>query len=485
MISARFLKSSLAYTVGGALPLIAGFILLPLYTDYLSIIQYGEFALILAISLLLQVIFSYSTDAYIGSHFHQYSDAGQLTNFVASVFGFLFKFGITIAIPLGVAVYLLLRFNTTINSIDLVWYSIIITITSFFNSFFKSYAYLFVFQREAKMYLLISITSFTLTVTASSLWLYQEPYSLNGPVAGRLISAGGVFLLCLYSFIKRFGFRTELNFQLEGFHRFCLSYLGYLILVWIFGNLDRFILNSYVDTEAVGIFDFAVKCVVVIDIVQNGLSAAIYPEVFKRWSESSAVGSDPATNRYFNVFTAASILLVSFFLIVIPIVLPVVIHNKEYDQAYGLMGILAASFTTRGQYHYYMSIILHLKKTSLLPLLFLVLAVMQIGITIPLSAKWGLSGVVFAFVLSKYVQLLVLHFTVKSFSTLQFNLVKIFWLPMIYILTSLAVYYISSYSFNLIYTIIQSIIITTVIYFIYRREAWELLSQWKTKISRR
>ncbi|MGZ4042232.1 MAG: hypothetical protein ACXVO9_03445 [Bacteroidia bacterium] len=66
MISKSFLKSSLIFTIGGALPMVASIILLPLYTNFLSDIQYTQVAFYIGISLLFQILFSYSIESYFG-----------------------------------------------------------------------------------------------------------------------------------------------------------------------------------------------------------------------------------------------------------------------------------------------------------------------------------------------------------------------------------------------------------------------------------
>ena len=66
MISKSFLKSSLIYTIGGALPMIAGLVLLPFYTDYLNDLQFTQVAFYISVSLLMQILFSYSIESYFG-----------------------------------------------------------------------------------------------------------------------------------------------------------------------------------------------------------------------------------------------------------------------------------------------------------------------------------------------------------------------------------------------------------------------------------
>ncbi|MCC6370126.1 MAG: hypothetical protein IT236_03870, partial [Bacteroidia bacterium] len=66
MISKGFLKSSAIYTIGGALPMVAGLIMLPFYTNYLSEGNYTQLLFYISLSLLFQILFSFSSESYFG-----------------------------------------------------------------------------------------------------------------------------------------------------------------------------------------------------------------------------------------------------------------------------------------------------------------------------------------------------------------------------------------------------------------------------------
>src|SRR4051812_35270023 len=74
MISRSFLKSSIVFTVGGALPMLAGIILLPFYTNYLSDTHYTQVLFHISVSLLFQILFSFSIESYFGIKYTQLSD---------------------------------------------------------------------------------------------------------------------------------------------------------------------------------------------------------------------------------------------------------------------------------------------------------------------------------------------------------------------------------------------------------------------------
>src|SRR5687767_10943223 len=74
MISKAFIKSSLLFTVGGALPMLASIILLPFYTNRLSDVHYTQVLFYISISLLFQILFSFSIESYFGIKYTQLSE---------------------------------------------------------------------------------------------------------------------------------------------------------------------------------------------------------------------------------------------------------------------------------------------------------------------------------------------------------------------------------------------------------------------------
>ncbi len=66
MISKGFLKSSIIYTIGGAMPMVGSILLLPFYTNYLNAQHFLQVSYYITISLLFQILFTFSLDTYFG-----------------------------------------------------------------------------------------------------------------------------------------------------------------------------------------------------------------------------------------------------------------------------------------------------------------------------------------------------------------------------------------------------------------------------------
>lgn len=430
MISGRFLKSTLSYSGAGALPMLSGFILLPFYTNLLSTPDYGLLMLYVGFSLLIQVLVSYSLDAYIGAHYVEVKDdyvkRKVLLSNVAGLLLFIGLSFIIIAYLIGQPVFDS-TFNRS-NSLQFFPYGIMSVVTGFFNGFFKVYTYLMVFEKKPGKYFIYNFVNFVLTIAISIAGLYMYPDSLVGPMFGRLLSGVGIFLISLIGVGVQYGISFRFS-QLKGLHAFCFPYMLYVALVWITSNLDRFIINDILSARYVAVFDFAVKCTLLIDFVQGGIVTAINPEVYEIWNKNQSTGTTKETNRYFNTMTALSMVVICGFMIVIPFIIPWFVKKTEYYESFALMGILAGSFATRGLYHYFLSILIYLKKTKMLLIIFAISAAIQLPATWLLTKYFGIGGTVISVLLAKIIQVVILYLKTKKYFTIEINLMKMVYLP--------------------------------------------------------
>src|SRR5688500_10218881 len=94
MISGKFIKSSMLYTIGGAMPMASGLVLLPFYTNMLTIETYGILMLYVVFSLFMQSITSYALDAYLGVRYiDTQHDQAATKKMVGAIAGLLLVIG--------------------------------------------------------------------------------------------------------------------------------------------------------------------------------------------------------------------------------------------------------------------------------------------------------------------------------------------------------------------------------------------------------
>ncbi len=483
MISRGFFKSSVIYSIVGALPYASGFLLLPWFTNSLTPKQFGINALYIALMYFIQIISSYGMDMTVTVLYFDYkNDKEKLREFLGTVF-------IGIAI-LGAATFMIFSlgglrlFNFVFNSsdfIELVPFGLFTIITGVFNSVFKTYSSLLMYQQRPERFFWLNITNFLLTIGVSLTLLYLFPFTLYGPILGRLIPAVVVASFSLSLVGREYGLAWNSSYV-----RKILTYSSpivlYALLSWVVTYIDRFLIVRLMgDSTYVGIYDIAVKIVIGLDLVMAGLINTINPKVYSIWKDQDLQGSTNEINRYYNGITALFLLIIPLFVIMAPILIPLVIFKPIYYQAFGFLAILAAGYATRVWFYMFLAPLMFFKKTAALPRVFLLSAIFDILAGIVLIKYFGLIGAVWTNFMIKLVQALLMYLECRKVYIFKLNPWKIFYTPAIFILTVLISETLTPAHLKFQIEIGQFIVALVLVYFAYRKELTPMIQKYLRK----
>ena len=434
MISKSFLKSSLIFTLGGALPMVASIILLPFYTNYLSDVNYTQVAFYISISLLFQILFSFSIESYFGIKYTQLHEEPQKQkNFIGTISILLLVIGFVLLLLTALfGNYLFGKIYRTDLQMQFWPYGFYSVLTAFFNSYFKASTIGLIYLKKAKLFLIVNFINFIATIVISVAGMFAFPNTIIGPIYGRLLSGVIIFLLAHYIFIKQGNFIFEKTF-IKDLVQFCTPYVFYVVCWWVLGQIDRYILQSYIANADLNAYDLVLKCFFGIEFLQNSLSAVIFPKLYQIWTKEKTNTTTKESNRYFNVFTAINIIQLILFCMFIPIIYKLIINNTNFYRSQVYIGILAAGYALRSIFNFYLSTILFTKKIYVLLKILGLSAVFQIIVTIIAANQFGLMGAIYAGLITKILQIILCVLFTKNVFTYTFNYFKIIIVPFIFV----------------------------------------------------
>ena len=484
MISKGFLKSSVIYSIGGALPLMSSIVLLPFYANLLSISDFGILALYISFTFLVQILVNFGMDSFLIVHYYDYKDnPSELKKFIGTS-------AVTLLIIGGICCAFFFIFGNIIFSFcfkkgDLSFFpfGLMSVITAFFNSFFKNYTGLLINQQKPVRFLWLNLANFFLTIIISLIGLYEYPNSIVGPMWGRLLSGVGIFLIAFYFYASEFGLTYHKKY-VQTFWAFCFPLVIYFALVWVLSYFDRFIVNQYLSKKDVGIYDFAIKCTLAIEFLQMGLINSILPKVYTIWKDTEDVKANESVSKYFNGFTAITLLVIPLFLIVIPLVVPWVVHNKDFYASFYYLPIICLGFLTRGLYYMFIGAITFYKKNKLLPSIFFISSIVQIILDLVLIKNYSLMGVAIGGLIIKPCQLIFIYFGTKKVKRFTINLKKQIFIPLVFSVIVLTDQYFISPSNWFIIQFVQLLIAIVLLFWLYKNEIKILKSEFFNKKKR-
>jgi O-antigen/teichoic acid export membrane protein len=443
--------------------------------------QFGVLALYIAFTAIMQILVNFSLDQYLGIHWIDFQDNTQKAKEnVGTVVSLLLLIGVLFLIIFlisGESIFSsysgITRNKTTLEFYPWGFMSLL---TAIFNSLFKSYTALLIYQQRPVRFFWLNVFNFILTIGISLSILFYKPFSLAGPMYGRLLSGLGIFILALLFLIQEFGISFHKKL-LKGIVVFCFPLFIYFIFSWMAGNIDRYIIGYFLNATDVGIFVFALQCALLLDFFQSGLSSSIYPKVFSIWKEKNINYGTKEANRYFNGFTAITLLVIPVLVIALPLIIPIVVKKQAFYVTFNFLGILFAGYALSGLRAYFWAPLVYFKKTKTLPRIFLFSAIFQIITSIVLINYFGLIGAVWANFLGKPVQIIFMYIESRKVFNYKFNPWKLVYLPIIFIAVVLISESFASNENRLFFEMGQLIVAVVMVFLVYRREVIPIIRE--------
>ncbi len=451
--------------------MLASFILLPFYVGYLDAHQFNALNFYIGISLLFQILFSYSIDSYFGVKYSQLAtDKTEQKRFVGTISNLLIIIGLSIILISAIAgPYIFPIVFTELDQVHFWPFGFMSIITAFFNSYFKAGTNALIYFNQPKPFILYNSINFVATVGLSILGLHISPDTISGPIYARFISGLIIFILAFVSFKQNSVFAFDKKF-LKDLRMFCTPYILFVLFLWVLGNLDRYFLKSQIEADSLAAYILLLTCFFGFEFIQNSLSATIFPKIFEIWTNNEKNETTKESNRYYNVFTAISILLLILFCFLIPLVIKIAVPFKtSYYQSFQFIGIIAAGYATRSIINFYLSTILYSKNTVLLIKIFGYSSVVQIIATYFLVKEFGLTGAIYAGIITKITQVCFAWVLTRNIFIYNFNYMKILVIPLLYIAINVIMYQLIP-EYSIPAYAVQFLVFGGILYFIFKNE---------------
>ena len=334
----RFGKNTLIVFVGSFGSKLISFLLLPLYTRWLSVEEYGTADLVSSYAALLLVLVSACImDAIFV--FPKGAPKDQQTKFFTSSLAFCFS---TIALSGGVLYALQsLDFDNTFCTYAVAIWAIMSssTLQSITQQFARSIDKMMVFGATGIMQ--------TLCLFAFSFLLIPS-YGVKGYIAAIGIAniATAIFTLLLskgYEYIRLSALSRD---HLKQMLQYSIPLIPANVMFWLIGTINRPIMESHCGLFIIGLYAIAMKIVSVVGVVSNIMLTSWQISVLEEYGKESY---EKFYNRIINAFTT---LLVVVFLVLSmfsPLVLRIISTEEFYEASRYvpmlLLGTIIATFS--------------------------------------------------------------------------------------------------------------------------------------------
>lgn len=413
------------------LPMASAIILLPLYIHHLSTEAYGALAVYTVFTLLVQIVVTFSFDTSIYIHFHELKgDKHRLSVFISSAFIFMLLMGVAVSLILSATGGLLFNLVLPDRNISFYPYGLAAVGAGIFQAVFKVHSTLLQSREKPETFFWSNVLSFSLIAFFIVVGLQLYPNSLAGPIIGRLLGSFIPFIWALARIVREFGFHFDFTWLRTSFSFNAYTFI-YQIQQWIINQFDRILMLFYLSLANVGIYDFAIKCLIPVELLMNSLHSSFYPKVVSTVMAQSDKSSSTEINRYYHGLTAVVMLLICGSILLLPWAIETFVMKAAYHEAIRYVPYIAVIYFFRTMRLFFSVPYGILKYAKPLPVIYLIISTLKIVLMILLIGRLTIFGVIIASLISAGVEVILLKINLKNMFQFKFNLFKIVLAPLI------------------------------------------------------
>lgn len=445
-------------------------VLVPLFIENLSTEAYGALAVYTTFTFLVQIVVTFSFDSSIYIHYHEFKgDSKKLSAFVGGAFVFMMLTGVVAALVLALAGDLIFSLTLSDKNISFFPYGLASVGSGVFQAIFKVNSSLLQSSEKPETFFWSNVFSFSSIAILIVVGLQLYPHSLAGPIFGRL---AGSFIPCLWvlwRIAREYGFHTDFSWLRSSFN-FNLYQFIYQLQQWIINQFDKILMLFYLTLTDVGVYDFALKCVIPVELFMNSLHNAFYPKVIKALIGKSDQSTATEINTYYHGLTSVVILLVTGSIFVLPFVIAVFVKKPGYQLAIQYLPYIGILYFFRTMRLYFAIPYNTLKFTRPLPIIYLIVVIIKILLMLLTMSRWGIYGVVMASIVSAVSEVYLLKYFIRDKFVYKFNALKIVVAPTLLAVVIAVVEPFSRHAYGWIYHAGYVIISVLLLLWIYRNE---------------
>jgi O-antigen/teichoic acid export membrane protein len=384
----------LPFFLGSVLPIIT----LPIFTRFLSLEDYGVYALLIAFAVFVSGVANFGlTIGYERNFF----EANGNTQKIAALLYSTLSFVVTTTLIMGLFTFLFRSqlANGIIGSPKygnlLVWVFIsysTTTLKSYFLTYYKN-------TENPKSFVWYSIDENLLNVVFSMFFVTYLKTGLSGLIFGQLIASSTVLIVLSYKFLSRMPFAFSYDMLRESLK---LSVpLTTRIFFGVLGtHFDKYLINLLGSLGGVGIYSLGQKIANIVFVFMTSVQNVYAPQVYKRMFELEQPESGKSIGSYLSLFAyisvAGGIFVALFSEEIIQILTPPSYH-KSIDVVTILSLLYASHFFGKQPQ------LIFAKKTGITSIMTLISIFINILLNIPFIKLWGYMGAAYGTLLSGIV----------------------------------------------------------------------------------
>lgn len=378
----RFIKESTIYTIGEILTKSLAFILIPVFTRYLTQDEYGIYNLVITIWPVLVILYGKGFASYImRGYFEIESDKGK-KEFVGTIL--LFSLIISLFLAALTHVFGGQLFGIVFKNMGYRPFLQFAVGIAIFKLFTNNVLAVYRAERKPVSVVSLSLVNFIITVGFILVLVVYLKMGLIGALQGQI---WGLVIVSVFFFIyvmKDIRLTIKKRY-LSSAILFVLPLIPHALSGWVINLSDRIFIERYCTLEDLAIYSLGYQLALALDILINSMNQAWMPFFYAN-AEKSENRKELRKSANFFFFSVVSLgLVLSLFSKEIILIA----GRQSYAAAANIFPLIILAFVIHSVYYMTTASIFYRMKTGIIPVITIVSGAISIVLNIIFIPKYG------------------------------------------------------------------------------------------------
>jgi len=279
--------ATLIYTALATLQPLSNFILIPVYTNYLSVEDYATFSILNNLSAFFAIISGLNIVNATMAFYTSFKDDKQGLNiYISNVMTFTLYFSIIFLILMLVLgdTFFKIIFKSPIpfypSGFLCVFYGLIMNVSTGYLFFLK-------YEKMVWRYAIISVALFIINTISQYYFIAVLKMGSEGAWIARCLTASMAILIVTFYHFKYFSFKLDYKKYIKPSLKYAVPMIPAAFLGWVTTYGDRFIIERFVNLRSLGIYSFLLTISSLTEMIYLAFGAALQPFIFDFYVEEN------------------------------------------------------------------------------------------------------------------------------------------------------------------------------------------------------
>lgn len=398
------IKNTIIYGLGSLLINGFNFLLIPLYTSFLSPEEYGTLSITNIFTLLVSTFLGLGLQAAATRYYFDFKEKSDLDSYLFSLGLGVISIGLILSIILSIIGYYF--FDNIFTSVKFYPYLLICIWIGFFNIIGIFCLAIFQARSEALRYRIFTTMNFLLLNVFMISFVVFLKWNIKGVLLAQFMGSSIMGVIYLFFFFRLINIGNFDYKHIKASLIFGIPLMLYAVLGYGLDFSSRYFIEKFTNLSSLGVFNLALQYSSVINILISSINMAWIPIFYEKAlkTENRILFADFGLN-YLSVISTIALCLSLFSREIVTSMTPI-----AYHESINLIPIMVTAYMIgNGIWILLVNPISFLKKNHLLLIVNGLTVILSILLNIILIPAYGVTGAVLSIFLS-YIFLITITF---------------------------------------------------------------------------